>query len=137
MNEMNDTEPSQAQRPLIERFGTYTLDEPKKLTASDGVSYEVPRGTYPVVGSLSADGKHFGETAIIFTATNAENGKRKDIAEFHRALDIPAMIQSHAIVLEKRPDTSLTYPLTMFTPDAPEKKQERVQAPTERLSVRR
>jgi hypothetical protein len=137
MNDDSDAEAPNAKRPTVEQFGTYVLNESKKMTASDGVSYEVPRGTYPVVGSLTEDRKHFAETAIIFTATNAENGKRKDIAEFHRALEIPAMIQSNAIAIEKRQDNSLKYPLTMFVPDPPEKKQSQAQAPAERLSVKR
>jgi hypothetical protein len=136
MNEEPTIETPQAKRPSIEHFGTYILNETKKITASDGVSYEIPRGKYPVVGSLTADRKQFQETAIIFTATNAENGKRKDIAEFHRALEIPAMIQSSTIAIEKRKDNSLKYPLTMFTPDAPEKKQAQKQSPAERLSVK-
>jgi hypothetical protein len=137
MNDDINTEHPHTKRPAIEQFGTYILNEAKKITASDGVSYEVPRGAYPVVGSLTADGKHFQETAIIFTATNAENGKRKDIAEFHRALDIPAMIQNNTVAIEKQQDNSLKFPLAMFTPDVPEKKQSQTQAPAERLSVKR
>ena len=137
MNDDINTEAPHAKRPSIEQFGTYILNEAKKITASDGVSYEVPRGKYPVVGSLTTDSKHFQETAIIFTATNTENGKRKDIAEFHRSLDIPAMIQSNTVAIEKRQDNSLKYPITMFVPDVPEKKQSQAQAPAERLSVKR
>ena len=135
MSDVIDTNSSEVKPQPIERFGTYILNEPKKMTVSDGISYEVPRGKYPVVGSLTADGKHFEETAIIFTAAT-ETGKRKDIAEFHRALEIPAMIQNNVITIEKRPDSSLKYPLTMFTPDPPEKKQAHAQAPVERLSVK-
>jgi hypothetical protein len=137
MNDDINTEDPHTKRPSIEQFGTYILNEAKKITASDGVSYEVPRGTYPVVGSLTADSKYFQETAIIFTTTNVENGKRKDIAEFHRPHEIPAMIQNNAVAIEKRLDNSLKYPLTMFPPDPPEKKQSQTQAPAERLSVKR
>jgi hypothetical protein len=54
--------------PRVEMIGTYKLEEPvRKVNPKNGLSYEVPRGEYPVMARLSSDGEQVRSAAVVFT----------------------------------------------------------------------
>jgi hypothetical protein len=113
-------------RPKVDLVGTYRLEEPtKKVNPQDGMTYEVPRGDYPVMGLLSDDGKRISDAGIIFSAANAVTGELVSVVERLRPIDVPALVQRHQIQMEAKADQSLRYPLAMFLGEAqaPDKKQ--------------
>jgi hypothetical protein len=130
---MNDPiEVPQTRRPPIDMIGTYVLVEPtQKIDPKDGVAYDVPAGDYPVMAMFSDDGKEVKASATIFSADDPSTGKRMDIHEFHRTIEIPDLVQRQQIRLEP------TYALSMFTPAPREQKTLQEQAPERKLSIAR
>ena len=112
-------------RPKVDLMGTYRLEEPtQKVNPKDGMTYEVPRGDYPVMGLLSNDGKKIENAGIIFSAANATTGELVSVVERLRPVDVPSLVQRQQIRMEAKPDKSLRYPLSMFLGEAsPDKKQ--------------
>ena len=118
-------------RPPVDMVGTYRLAEPmQKVNPRDGLSYEVPRGEYPVMGLVSGDGKQIQNAGIVFSTPSSNNGSRMDIVEIIRPVDVPAMVQRREIALETNRDNSLKFPLSMFT-------QTQAPVPEHRLSIAR
>jgi hypothetical protein len=122
----------QTRTPPIDMIGTYTLVEPtQKIDPKDGVSYAIPAGDYPVMALFSEDGKQVTASATIFSADDPKTGKRMDIHEFHRTIDIPDMVQRQRIRLEP------AFAISMFAPAAREKKTAQEQALERKLSIAR
>jgi hypothetical protein len=122
--------PREPKKPSVDMIGTYQLNEAvTKTNPMDGLTYEVPRGEYPVMGLVSTDGKRINAAATIFTAPNPQSGQLMDVVEKLRPVDVPAMVQRREIALETNRDNSLKFPLSMFTGDAPQKKQTQAKAP--------
>jgi hypothetical protein len=122
----------QTRTPPIDMIGTYTLVEPtQKIDPKDGVSYAIPAGDYPVMALFSEDGKQVTASATIFSADDPNTGKRMDIHEFHRTIDIPDMVQRQRIRLEP------AFAISMFAPAPREKKTAQELAPERKLSIAR
>jgi hypothetical protein len=118
-------------RPKVDLVGTYRLEEPtRKLNPRDGIAYEVPRGEYPVMGLLSADGTKIENVGIIFSAANRTTGEMVSVVEKVRPLDVPALVQRQQISLahEDTGSRRVLYPLSMFLGEAPDKKQSQSQS---------
>jgi hypothetical protein len=130
---MNDSaEVPKTRTPPVDMIGTYILVEPtQKIDPKDGVSYAVPAGDYPVMAVFSEDGKQITASATIFSADDPKTGKRMDIHEFHRTIDIPDMVHRQRIRLEP------AFAISMFTPAPRERKSTQDQTPERKLSIAR
>jgi hypothetical protein len=116
-----------AKRLSVDLVGTYRLDEPiTKQPPKSEQSYEVPRGEYPVMGLLSADGKRVEGAGIVFSAIDPRTEQRVDIVEKLRPVEIPELVHRRRITLalDDQAPQRVKFPLPMFLGEPQTKKHD-------------
>ena len=80
-------------------IGQYQQTRTATIRDKDGAKHVIEPGKYPVVGTISPDGRKIHEGGIIFGTRNAQTGKLHSVVEFRRPDELARFVQSGRLQL--------------------------------------